>query len=746
MIGLDASKFEKGLGKAEGGLKGFAKKAAVIGAAAGTALSTAVVGAMNIEQGNDKLAAQLGLSAKESERVGAVAGSLYANAYGGSMEEVNTAVGAVISSIKGMRNATSSEVEAMSAKVLDLAATFEVDVARASQVAGQMITSGIAKNGTQAMDLLFASMQRVPAAIREDLLDAVDEYGPFMESIGIKGEQAMGLLVKGAEKGMFGIDKTGDALKEFTIRATDMSTASKAGFDILGMSQEGMTKKLLAGGKTAKGAFTTIITGLQKIKDPAKQSQAALALFGTPLEDLSVAEIPKFLASLTNAEDGLGKVGGAAEKWGGVLNDNANTNLLSFGRQAKLAFVNILGGMVLPIINAAAKFLASSFGPAVKAVGSVLSSTVIPALKSFGKFIADNQVPIKIIAGLIAAVFIPHLIALGVQSMRSAAQTVILWTMIKAEAIKGAAAHSVAIVGMIGKWLLLGAQSLLHAAKVAAAWLIAMGPIGIVIAAVVGLVALIIAKWDLIKKWIAAGWNFVKSVTVSVWNAVTGFLKGVWSKITGFVSAAVARVKSVISTVWNAIKSVTSSVWNAIVGFIRGAINRFMGFIRGIGRIPGMIGGWIRDAFDRVKTWFGRIVDIARGLPGKIGRALSGLWDGLVSGLKGALNGVISMINGAIGGINFLIRGFNKLPGPDIPQISPIPGLAEGGVVTKPTLAMIGEGREAEAVIPLSKLDKMLNGGRGITVNGPLIGEVKTMGSRLSLSELQTDLAMQGAV
>jgi hypothetical protein len=54
----------------------------------------------------------------------------------------------------------------------------------------------------------------------------------------------------------------------------------------------------------------------------------------------------------------------------------------------------------------------------------------------------------------------------------------------------------------------------------------------------------------------------------------------------------------------------------------------------------------------------------------------------------------------------------------DIPQVK-IPRLAEGGIVTGPTLAMIGEGREPEAVIPLSKLGSMGFGGGGanITVN-----------------------------
>ena len=52
-----------------------------------------------------------------------------------------------------------------------------------------------------------------------------------------------------------------------------------------------------------------------------------------------------------------------------------------------------------------------------------------------------------------------------------------------------------------------------------------------------------------------------------------------------------------------------------------------------------------------------------------------------------------------------------------------IPFLAEGGIVTSPTLAMIGEGREAEAVIPLSKLPQMAGAGGTVTVVGRISGE-----------------------
>jgi len=46
-----------------------------------------------------------------------------------------------------------------------------------------------------------------------------------------------------------------------------------------------------------------------------------------------------------------------------------------------------------------------------------------------------------------------------------------------------------------------------------------------------------------------------------------------------------------------------------------------------------------------------------------------------------------------------------------------VPAMAAGGLVTKPTLAMIGE-RGAEAVIPLNRLDGMMGGNREFTIRG----------------------------
>lgn len=104
----------------------------------------------------------------------------------------------------------------------------------------------------------------------------------------------------------------------------------------------------------------------------------------------------------------------------------------------------------------------------------------------------------------------------------------------------------------------------------------------------------------------------------------------------------------------------------------------------------------------------------------------SSTWEAIKNAAKAPLNAIIGMINSVISGINSF--GSVKVPdwspiaagktvGISIPQI---PQLASGGIATGSTLANIGEGKEPEAVLPLSRLDSMLSGGTGgggISVN-----------------------------
>jgi len=92
---------------------------------------------------------------------------------------------------------------------------------------------------------------------------------------------------------------------------------------------------------------------------------------------------------------------------------------------------------------------------------------------------------------------------------------------------------------------------------------------------------------------------------------------------------------------------------------------------------------------------------------------------------NGILNAIASGINAAVGAINTLIRAYNSLPTPDLPLVPAVsvPRFAEGGVVDRPTLAMVGEGGEREYIIPESKMAaasaRYLSGARGGGVIGP---------------------------
>lgn len=375
-----AEKNVKGLGKT---MEGLGPVAAGAGAAAATALSAGLFANMDAEATTDKLAAQLGASGKEAQRIGEVASGLYADAWGSSLDEVSGAVGSVIGSFEDMGDATSKELRDTTTMALDFATIFETDVARAAQVAGVAVKSGLADNATQAFDLMTSASQKVPAALREDVLDAVEEYSTFFDQLGLNGKQAFGLLVQGASKGQYGIDKAGDALKEFTIRSTDMSTASVAAYKAIGLDAGKMANEILAGGDSASAATQKIAQGILGIKDPAAQANAAIALFGTPLEDLGTKDIPKFLQALSGAAPELQRVDGAAAAAGQTLNDNAKTTLTAFQRQATMAFSEaaaaVVGfgmqhqGVVLPMIGALSSLAAIvlTVGAATKAWAAI---------------------------------------------------------------------------------------------------------------------------------------------------------------------------------------------------------------------------------------------------------------------------------------------------------------------------------------------------------------------------------------
>jgi hypothetical protein len=99
---------------------------------------------------------------------------------------------------------------------------------------------------------------------------------------------------------------------------------------------------------------------------------------------------------------------------------------------------------------------------------------------------------------------------------------------------------------------------------------------------------------------------------------------------------------------------------------------------------------------------------------------------------KTIFNGIARIWNNTFGKLSFSVPDW--VPGIggkgfDVPNI---PMLAEGGIVTGPTLAMIGEGNGPEAVIPLSRMGEFgMGGGMNITVNAGLVSTPDQIGMEI---------------
>lgn len=273
-----------------------------------------------------------------------------------------------------------------------------------------------------------------------------------------------------------------------------------------------------------------------------------------------------------------------------------------------------------------------------------------------------------------------------------------------------AKSHVLAVGKQVAAWVVLGAKSMMHAAKVAAAWLISMGPIALVIAAVVGLVLLIVKNWDKIKQAISAAWEWVKRVTKSAWD---------WLK---------SAVKTAIDFIVNIFKNWT----------LPGLIMKHWDKIK----------EGVKVVIDFIKNIWNGLIDWFKRLPDRVGRALSGLFNGLKNTFRSAVNWVIDKWN------NFRLQ--IKLPGilgggtigidtPNIPRLhtgglyrSPVPG-GEGLALLKDKETVLPPGSSSRGSVvyninvtagvgdPVEIGNQVLNALRYVNrVSGPLPITVRT--------------------
>jgi phage-related minor tail protein len=266
------------------------------------------------------LAAQTGAAEAQSERLGNLAGSVFSDNFGSSMDDVAEAMHAVFEQKLVNPESADADITAITEKVMTLGQVTSESFDDISRDAEQMVKTGIAGSVSDAMDLIgMASEHGLNAA--HDLFDTIEEYSTKFRDLGLNGQQAFGLIEQAMDAGARNTDIAADALKEFSIRAQDGSVLTRRGFETIGLDADKMGKMVAAGGDSATSALRQTLNALQAMPPGVDRSTAAVDLFGTKAEDLGQA---LYSMDLDDAADKFDQFAGTVDSMAKKISDSTS--------------------------------------------------------------------------------------------------------------------------------------------------------------------------------------------------------------------------------------------------------------------------------------------------------------------------------------------------------------------------------------------------------------------------------------
>jgi TP901 family phage tail tape measure protein len=247
----------------------------------------------------------------------------------------------------------------------------------------------------------------------------------------------------------------------------------------------------------------------------------------------------------------------------------------------------------------------------------------------------------------------------------------------------------------------------------------------------------LINVWEAIKEPVKAAFEFIKGVVEWFGNTAWALFDTLW--LQPFLTVW-GNVRDTVLTAWTVISEKAGEAFKGIMKLANDwLVKPWVNLWEKVLRKP-ITDFWteVQKLWKQITDWWEKnvtkpLVDLwelanltIREAMTRTGDTIKGAWEGIINGIKGLasgfLNAWINAINGVIRGVNNLISAFNALPGSDIsfiPELSPV-AFAEGGIVNRPTLAMVGEGGEREYIVPESKMaaasSRYLAGSRGADV------------------------------
>lgn len=619
---------------------------------------------------------------------------------------------------------------------------------------------------TQAVFDIVNKLGNETSASSEDILNVLQRQGGTLAGLTALNEKQIAAMAGAFRSASTSSEVAATSMGTFISRLTVGSSATKKqqeAFEALGLDSEKVAKQLTGSAESAQAAIQDVFARINKL-DKSEQGAVIGQLFGN--EAGIKAAVATLSANSAMLGDNLKMVGDSANYSGSMFKEymaraNTTSEALGIAKNQVTLIAAKIGKTMLPAVKKAIQ----SFIQFAQKVANFVEENkeLVTTVLKVGGAIAGAVATFHVMRIVMVAIISP-LMALyrGYLLLRKA------YLFVATGALKAKAAMVANKIAMIANkvataacrvamlaWK--GVLALCTAAQWALNVAMNANPVGLVIiaiAALIGVGILLYKNWDKIKAGVVALWNkmktafgAIKTFCVNVFNSIKSKVIQLWQTFSSkfpmlarIVQIATLPIQIAIQVVinifkllragaialwngikiaWDAIKSATLSVWAEVQTPIINAWNKIKEF-------GAYIWGTFKSSF--ISAW--------QGIRDKV----AGIFSGLVGVVKTPLNAVITLVNKAISKINGISieipewAGGGKL-GFNIPQI---PQLAAGGIATKPTLAMIGEGNESEAVLPLSKLKSLIGGAGGggnISVNfapvinvsggGNAYGEVK---------------------
>src|SRR5690554_3037172 len=299
----------------------------------------------------------------------------------------------------------------------------------------------------------------------------------------------------------------------------------------------------------------------------------------------------------------------------------------------------------------------------VDALARVAATVLVPAIQKLAGWMERNQGVVTTLVGAYAT----YRIAVVGTTVATAALTA-------AQKVQAAGGLVSFLKGVLVQTRLVSTATKIWSGIQAAFNLImAMNPVALIVIAIAALVAgIVIAykKSETFRNIVDGALRAVGAAATWLWeNAIQPAWEGI-KKAFEVVAGVVSWWKKVTKRVFDAVVAAAKWVWDMI--------ERYFGFWRGV--LENVV-GWVSDARQRVVDRFTAIVDFVKGLPDRIRRAASGMWDGIKNAFRSALNWIIDKWNGLSFTLPEMDLGpLGKVGGWTLSPPS-IPRLAQGGIV-----------------------------------------------------------------